>query len=219
MSKNPKKFDVETHKWVLESILGHPGGICSFSKSMGPAMAVYNSKLILGCDGKSQEIWHGDIVLSSIIRRILERYATDHNIVLTVNYESGGKVWCTKTPEILDNMPVLEAEEVRIRRSEERIRDRLSGMGILTPIGTAWTWYNTWFYKGPYAVYAYLRSFGHAFIWYPINFAIMSDGYDGGNRTFWGKIRLAFKIFLKECHYQRYEGGFFHFGCFKLYNK
>jgi hypothetical protein len=195
-----------TMKGVLESILGVPGGICSWSKTMGPAMAVYNSKVFI--DGDS--IWHGDIVLNPTTRSILERFARDNDIVITVEYESGGEVWSTSDPKKMDGRPIEEAILLREKRSTERKTARLVSYGILTPRGTDWKWYNTWFYKTIWAFFAYIHSWIHIFLVFPYTFTKMSK------LTFWGHVREYFRVMRKEFWYQRFEGGLLHIGGLKL---
>lgn len=214
MRKVKKPKGSEFHKQALEAILGHHGGVCSFSKTMGPPMAVYNSHVLVNYD----KVWNGDIVLDNSTRKILCNYATYHDVCISVSYESGGEVWTTDTPEELDGMEIGDAIEFRERRSEERIKDRLSSLGILTPRGTDWTWYNAWFYKSIWVIGEKIHNIYDVFIRFPFRCAFFVHSYDNSNKgSVIDKTLYALKVFRKELHFQRFQGGLLHFWKFKLF--
>lgn len=213
MTKITRNPVTQNHRRIIQSILGPDGRICSFSKSMGPAMAIYNSRVYLKERSEFIEIWHGDVVLDSVMRGILERYARDNKLVIRVDYEHGNEVWRTDAPDTLDGMKMVEAIEFRTRKSEERIKDRLSCMGVLTPRGTEWKWYNKWLYKGPYRIGEYFYYAYRNFIYFPINCAWTCKE----ENTLLKKIIRALKICKKEFFYQRFEGGLLHFWFLKLH--
>ena len=236
-SKRPIQKKLGFNKELLKSILGHPGALCSWSKSCGPAMAVYNSNIVI-IDGKKDPYvaWYGDIVVNPTMVRVLCKFAIYYNVEIQVFHESpvrqfvfdkkdeskcskeqlkaikakSGFVWSTATPDMWGDMPYAEAEELRELRTAENIKDRLIGCKILTPRGTKWTWYNTWFYKSIWAFGAKISDIYHVFIQWPYETTKYHTEMDLKD-----KIKKFFHSFKKEIWYQRQEGGLLHFGPFK----
>lgn len=227
---------------VIEILLGHKGRVCSWSKSCGPAMAIYNSNVVMQKEGEDPElIWYGDIVLEEALISCLTNLADKLGVEIMVFYEHpirifqftddeeeiakavdiqkslinnrNGLVWTSLEPYMFDDMSYVEARERREKRREENIRQRQISYGMVTPRGTRWAWYNKWFYKGPYKIYKILDRFCYNFMWFPYKMGFRySDGLKWTQ-----KLTRFFKIMRKEFYYQRFEGGLFHFWVFKLF--
>jgi len=203
---------------ILNILLGRSGRLVSMSKSCGPAMAIYNSNVVVN----NQVVWHGDVDLDAdgpLLRRIAELIGAH----IDVYYESHLRVfpfevkdekemrkkhkekmkkvkptWSTSTPDMFDGKSYEKIRERMSAVRQERILERQIAYGFLTPGGTEWAWYNTWFYRGPYRIYAYLRDRYKIYISYPVYFVKMSDE----KLTRWQKVKEFLAAVRREWNYR-----------------
>jgi hypothetical protein len=179
----------------LKLILGHPGSLVSFSKSMGPPMAIYNAKVVVG----GEVVWHGDVDLHAS-RNALIRLAELLGITIEVYWESSvianeAPAWTTAKPDIFGGEDYLSQYFLRLRNKEEASKRHQIALGILTPRGTEWTWYNYCYYWGPHYIYRLIFSIFHIFIRFPWWSAQLSA-------TSWYQIPYYFfRAFFRELYY------------------
>jgi hypothetical protein len=200
---------------LIRLILGHEGALVSMSKSCGPPMATYNSNLVI-CD---KVVWYGDIDLEeskkSLIR-LSHLLKTDIQIFYESSLrvfgeptkkdlalqaknikEKNGLVWSTSDPDKFAGGDYWDMYHTRKEHRDEAIKQRQVHFGILTPIGSEWTWYNKWFYKSIYKVYAFIKTYIHVYVVYPINATRW-----GKPKKFWHWIINPILYFFKEIGYQ-----------------
>ena len=229
-------------KELMDAILGPSGRICSGSKSIGPAMAIYNSNMVFWQEKEDPDIvWYGDLVLDETMVKILTRLADQLKLEIMVFYESplrqfaineedyskarefqkgliknrSGLVWTSREPTMFANMPYEEAKQKNKARREKARTMRAAYVGMLTPVGTEWRCYNKWFYKGPYRVYVYLKRWVVNFLVWPFKAAFLWKL----KLKWYQRISLFFKSVAKEFYYQRFERGLLHIGFLKLNDK
>jgi len=204
---------------LIKTFLGPRGRLVSGSKSRGPAMAIYNSNMVVG----DEVVWHGDIDLTKD-RRILCGIADLFNITIDLYNEHDVRVFpfevkdnkemkekhkkliekhtpvfTTKSPDKFAGHDYDEIEERNEKIRQEAIKTHSIYLGFLTPGGTEWKWYNTWYYKGPHYVYRVLRRHVKVFIGWPLSMI----GYSEEKLSFWAKVKMFFKYFFKEIGYHR----------------
>jgi len=206
----------EYNKDIIE-VLGIQGRMVSGSKSCGPAMAVYNANV--GVDGKL--VWYGDvdidrskvdlIKLSMRIDKDIEVYyerslrifpseATDLAKVRKQKEDiknKNGMVWSTANPNLFNGKNYAEMRILNQKRRDDAVNQRMIWFGSLTPAGTEWTWYNTWYYKSVYRIYEFIAMYYRVYIGYPC-YAVSSSRYP----TIWGKVKGFMFFFLKEVGYR-----------------
>jgi len=203
---------------ILSILLGRPGRLVSASKSRGPAMAVYNSNVVV--DG--EVVWYGDVDLDkdrNWLGKIAELVGSDIEIYyehdlrvfpfevadekeMSKKHKEKMKnrkpVWSTATPELFGDRPYEEVREEMQKVREERVLDYLAYCGILTPGKTEWKWYNTWFYEGPYKIYAYFDNLYQIYIHYPVYFVKTS----GREMTRWQTVKEFLAAVKREWNYR-----------------
>ena len=173
---------------MIETMIGYAGKIVSSSKSCGPPMAIFNANVVVG----EEVIWYGDIDIDksfSALCGIAEIYDEEIKIFAEspirifaihpkdkerllkqqkINIKEGnGLVWTTTDPLKWAGQDIGIAREERTKRCEKNIKNRHSYLGILTPRGTEWHWYNAWFYKTIYKIYVFFKTIFNVFVEFP----------------------------------------------------
>jgi hypothetical protein len=207
---------------VIEIVLGYKGHLVSASKSRGPAMAIYNSNLVIN----EEVIWYGDIDLHSS-RLHLVRIAAAFGVEIEIYSEHSVRVfsceaktksaikklqetkikestpvWTSKEPNVYAGMDYLEvytqAEEVRI----QNIKDFRICYKFLTPNGTEWNRFNTLYYNGPHRIYRIIRKLYYQFIRFPYEITQIRS-MDNGKFTSFKWIYEFFKAIKREFGYAK----------------
>lgn len=214
---------------MIELFVGRRGRLVSSSKSCGPAMAVYNSNLVVG----DEVLWYGDIDLE-VSRFTLLNIAKLFDITIEIysemdirvfafdneseeeikkkhkeNIAKSTPVWTTADPFNFAGKDWDEMLELNESHREKMRNRRAIAYGLLTPNGTDWKWYNTWYYNGPHKLYRCVRFFYGQFIEYPLDFVEHSKSkYVDGEKvevklSFIEKVKIFVKMFKKEIGYHK----------------
>jgi hypothetical protein len=213
----------------IEAFLGRKGRLVSMSKSCGPAMAVYNSNLVVG----DKVLWHGDIDLErdkAILLGIARLFEVDIEVYYEMDLRifpgefdtdieveqehkkriaANTPVWTTKDPFTFAGKDWDEMLDINSEHRAEMMKRRMMAYGFLTPGGTDWKWYNTWYYKGPHKLYRCFRFFYNQFIAYPLeSIDYHKSKYVDGERveiklSVLDKIRIFVRTFIKEIGYHK----------------
>jgi len=204
---------------IIRVILGNCGKMVSSSKSCGPPMAVYNANVVI--DDKI--IWYGDVDievsgdelcrLSNLSDKTIEVYY--EHPVRQFNFDEMPKkefekqqkkiiqettpVWTTAEP---DKYAGYEWDDIYVKHEKSRdeiIKSRQIAFGSLTPNGSEWTWYNTWYYKSIHKMYRIMKYFCKQFVHYPLE-SLKYKKQDDSNIK---PIKYFLKTMIREMGYHR----------------
>jgi len=208
---------------LVNSFIGRKGRLVSMSKSCGPAMAVYNSNMVVN----DEVIWYGDIDLEedkNILLALSELFGTDIKIyrehgVRVFPFEvkdevelkeeqkkrikQNNPVWTTAAPEKYDNKDYLTILAQMNEMRDKNRKDRAICFGLLTPGGTNWAWHNTWWYKGPHKLYRIFKRNYKVFVQYPLQSVKYKK--EKQKLSIWKQILLFLQFVKREVNYHREE--------------
>lgn len=230
------KRKLVTLSTLLPCILGRPGRLVSASKSCGPAMAIYNANVVVDGAviwygdidlNISKQILIAvaklfntsiDIYLEHHMRVFPFEVVSDHEQISEDEYQTRlaalhsakmqqyEPVWSTACPDLFNKEDYsLVAYERELQRAQN-IKQRQIAYGILTPNGTSWKWYNTWYYVSIHKAYRIYRYHYKNIIRYSIHSADRSRQRALAAGAPYSYFRYLVKIgknIIRELHYYK----------------